>query len=61
MGRKLGATPRFGKAAARRIIVVPKAFCVHLPAAPARPGGQPKSIPMILGQQKARANRPGIS
>jgi hypothetical protein len=30
MGRKLGATPRFGKAEKRLIIVVRKAFCVHV-------------------------------
>jgi hypothetical protein len=31
MGRKLGATPRFGKAAGHLIIVSRRRFCVHLP------------------------------
>jgi hypothetical protein len=62
MGRKLGATPRFGKAAKRLIVVVPRAFCVHLPGAPAKLQQPAKIIPYHpLGQQKARANRPGFS
>jgi hypothetical protein len=62
MGRKLGATPRFGKAAKHLIVVVRKAFCVHLPGLSAGPGDRAKIIPYHpLGQQNARANRPGFS
>jgi hypothetical protein len=46
MGRKLGATPRFGKAAKRRILVVRAGFCVHFGEAPAtarKKPGQAKS------------------
>jgi hypothetical protein len=57
MGRKLGATPRFGKAAKRLIIVVRKAFCVHLRRPPVKPRQPAKIIPW---QQKARANSPGL-
>lgn len=34
MGRKLGATPRFGKAAEHPIIVVSRGLGVHLPGPP---------------------------
>src|SRR5437870_9700642 len=37
MGRKLGATPRFGKAAEHRIMVVSSGHLVHLPRSSARP------------------------
>ena len=77
MGRKLGATPRFGKAAKRPIIVVREAFCVHPPGsgssdgAKRNPGKSPKGqVPdfaslhpgyWLIGKQKARADRPGLS
>ena len=52
MGRKLGATPRFGKAGKRLIIVVPRAFCVHLPGS--ADGGKAS-----LGSKKPGPLRPG--
>jgi hypothetical protein len=63
MGRKLGATPRFGKAAKRLFIVVRKAFCVHLPGPPAKPGGPAKSSlgSKNLGSKKPGPLRPGFS
>jgi hypothetical protein len=38
MGRKLGATPRFGKAAEHPIIVVSRGLYVQLPELSAGPG-----------------------
>ncbi len=57
MGRKLGATPRFGKAGKPLIIVAPRAFCVHLPGLCGRRQDPLSAEPW---QQKARADRPGF-
>src|SRR5258708_19746201 len=57
MGRKLGATPCFGKAAEHPIIVVSKAHYVHL----ADHGTSPvRFTNPSSSQQKARAQRPGL-
>src|SRR4029079_57430 len=58
MGRKLGATPRFGKAAKHPIIVVLKVVRVQLERPPAWQG-RPRQT--VSGQQQARAHRPGFS
>src|SRR6267142_5381389 len=55
MGRKLGATPRFGKAGKCPIIVVLRTFCVHLPGPAARPGKT------AAGSKKPGPFRPGLS
>jgi hypothetical protein len=63
MGRKLGATPRFGKAGKRLIIVALRAFCVHLPGPRERRQNHPlavKNLGSKTWQQKARADRPGF-
>jgi hypothetical protein len=57
MGRKLGATPRFGKAAVRPIIVVLRALRVHLAGHEIGPGLLREAV---SGKQKARAHRPGL-
>ena len=58
MGRKLGATPRFGKAAERTDYSRPEGILRSFAGIRSLPGVSDTSI---TGQQKARADRPGFS